>query len=316
MHGEDILISEEQYRNQVRGTLLIYWNVYNFFVTYANLDKVQRLKETKAQKNSVLDRWILSLLNKLIDDVTKSFDAYDTVTAIDAIKNFIAELSTWYIRRSRDRVGPTAENEEDKQAFYATTSQVLITVSQLFAPVVPFITEKIYQNLTGEESVHLSNWPKADFSLIDVELESNMKDGKELASAVLMKRKEAGVKVKTPIKEVSYKGPREIEQKIQAIVQQEVNVYVMHYEGSHGVYEVTTSVEKLVDSNNQDIAFGEAREIVRMIQEERKRLETNLAEKVDVDLPNWPIAHEDYIKKNALVNTLSQGETFSVKRIS
>ena len=109
MHGEDILISEEQYKMQVRSTMLILWNVYNFFVTYANLDGWKRDSgKAGMTTQNVLDEWILSLLEKLKTDVTKSLDSYDTVAAIDCIQNFVTDFSTWYIRRSRDRVGPAA----------------------------------------------------------------------------------------------------------------------------------------------------------------------------------------------------------------
>src|SRR6185369_15795075 len=118
MHGEDILISEEQYKMQVRGTMLILWNVYNFFVTYANIDGWDpKTQNSNLKCQNVLDEWILSLLSGLVASVTKSLDGYDTVSAIDSLKAFVSDFSTWYIRRSRDRVGPE---------FYATTHHVLV----------------------------------------------------------------------------------------------------------------------------------------------------------------------------------------------
>src|SRR5882724_10082132 len=172
MNGEDILISEDQYKQQVRGIMLILWNVYNFFVTYANLDKWEPhslssqaksrdlLHSTRNDKNNnVLDQWILALLNKTVERVSKSLDTYDTITAIDTLKSFVSDLSTWYIRRSRDRVGPSATDQNDKEACYQTTYTVLLTLCKLFAPIAPFLSESIYTNLTEEESVHLADWP-------------------------------------------------------------------------------------------------------------------------------------------------------------
>lgn len=312
MHGEDTLISEEQYRNQIRGTLLIFWNTYNFFITYALLDTWNINKTTEQQ--SVLDRWVISLLNKLIVDVRGSLDAYDTVTAIDRLKSFVSDFSTWYIRRSRDRVGPTADSEEDRLAFYQTAHNVLITLCKLFAPIVPFVTESMYKNLTNEESVHLSDYPNADFTQISLQLEEEMKKARDLASTVLMKRKELGIKVKIPLLLVSYKGPTEILPEVLNIVLQEVNVYEMKYEGKHQTYIVSTPHELLISDDNQDMKKGEARELVRMIQEERKKIGTTLSEKVLVTLPDWPEEHTDYIKKQSLVSSLSKGEFTVIKQ--
>src|SRR5579872_717246 len=146
MHGEDILISEEQYKNQVRGFLLILWNVYNYFVTYANENhweisnfkfhpKSTRFAEAAQISNStnVLDRWIVSRLNTLNREVSAAIEKYDTVEAVDLAQSFVNELSTWYIRRSRDRVSGLADNEKDKDAFFATTYHVLVTLCKILA---------------------------------------------------------------------------------------------------------------------------------------------------------------------------------------
>ncbi len=123
MNGEDILISEENYRNQVRGMMLVLWNVYNFFVTYANLDSWSPNKSQMAnfKSQNVLDSWILSRLYGTVTAVTTSLDGYNTVDSIDALQKFVSDLSTWYIRRSRERVGPGAKDLADTHAFYATT---------------------------------------------------------------------------------------------------------------------------------------------------------------------------------------------------
>ncbi|MCB1160987.1 MAG: class I tRNA ligase family protein, partial [Leptospiraceae bacterium] len=153
MNGEDIDISEDNYKIQVRGMLLILWNCYNFFVSYAMVDKWEHESEDKNfESKNVLDVWILSLLHNLILSVTEDLNAYDTVAAITKLEKFVNEFSTWYIRRSRDRVGPSAENVEDRNAFYWTCEHVLVSVSKLLAPVTPFIAEEIFRNLTGKES--------------------------------------------------------------------------------------------------------------------------------------------------------------------
>jgi isoleucyl-tRNA synthetase len=319
MRGEDILISEDQYKQQVRGTMLILWNVYNFFVTYSNLDnwnpKNSQVSSLKSQVRSVLDEWILGLLDQLVVDVTKSLDGYDTVGAIDAIKSFVTDFSTWYIRRSRDRVGPSAENQEDKEAFYQTTHMVLMTVCKLMAPIVPFLSEAIYKNITDEESVHLANWPekKQEVRSKNQELIEEMVLVRKIVEMTLAQRKVAQIKVRQPLSKVTVKsGANKLSDPLIQLIKDEVNVkeVEMHVvEGQQLVVELDTAVTPELE------AEGEARGIVRKIQEERKKLETSLDEKVDVQLEAWPVEHEEYIKKNALVENLSKGE-FEVRRLS
>ena len=201
LHGEDILISEEQYKMQVRSTMLILWNVYNFFVTYASLDSwsPSSTKKADGKSDNVLDTWIISLLEQTKGDVSKSLDAYDTVRAIESLRNFVNDFSTWYIRRSRDRVGPGASNKTDRDHFYQTCYEVLLTVTKLLAPVAPFITEAIYRNLTGDESVHLDYWPEVVATNKNQELIEQMKQVRKIVELGLALRKEKQIKVKQPL---------------------------------------------------------------------------------------------------------------------
>jgi len=310
MKGEDILISEEQYKMQVRGTFLILWNVYNFFVSYANVDKFQ-ISNFKFQiSNNVLDKWILSLTNRLIAEVTEALDNYDTVAAIIRIQEFVDNLSTWYIRRSRDRVGSSAEDDTDKKLFYETTFAVLATLSKIFAPIAPFISEEIFKNLTGENSVHLADWPDYDRSLIDEDLENEMKTGRELASQVHMIRKTNSVPIRIPLKVMSYSGPNQLSEEILNVVKDEMNVQDLRFDKKANIY----TVEGDINLKNQDQVAGETRDIIRKIQAERKNLGTSLDEKVDVELPDWPERFEEEIKRKALVDKLTKADEFRVLR--
>ena len=311
MHGEDILISEEQYQMQVRGTMLILWNVYNFFVTYANLDNWTPKSQNDFKSQNVLDEWILVLLNNLVADVTKSLDSYDTVSAIDSLKNFVSDFSTWYIRRSRDRVGPTAPSEEDKIAFYATTHHVLVTVCKLFAPIAPFFPEAIFINLTTEESVHLAVFPvTAKTSDDKSKLTEEMKIVRKIVEMALAQRKEAQLKVRHPLSRVTVKGVQELSLELAQLIKDEVNLKEVVFTDKDAK-EITVVLDTKITPELK--AEGEARDIVRQIQEERKKLGTDLDEKVDVLLEVWPVKFEDYIKKNALVNSITRG-AFQVKR--
>jgi isoleucyl-tRNA synthetase len=314
MKGEDIIISEDQYKMQVRGTLLILWNVYNFFVSYAIVDKFELSSANHKPSSNTLDKWILSLTNRLILDVTAALDSYDTVMAITKIQEFVNSLSTWYIRRSRVRVGPSAENNEDKQSFYQTSFAVLTNLSKLLAPITPFISEEIFRNLTNGESVHLSDWPKPQESLIDEKIEQEMAEGTQVASVILARRKAAEVPVRVPLKKLSYSGPRELSQDVLKIVLEEINIGNLEYEGKQDLFVSTGSESELTSDSNQDQDAGLAREIIRKIQAERKKMETKLDERVDVEIPDWPGEFEGEIKRKALIDKLTKSSEFRVLR--
>lgn len=310
MHGEDILISEDQYKQQVRGTMLILWNVYNFFVTYANLDKWKPTNDNQQPKTNVLDEWILVLLNNLVTDVTKSLDGYDTVSAIDQLKNFVTDFSTWYIRRSRDRVGPTAKDQADKEAFYETTHTVLTTLCKLFAPIAPFFVEAIYLNITDEESVHLSNWPKVNQELrSNSDLIEDMIVVRKIVEIALSQRKEAKLKVRHPLAILNITNEKTLSEALKQLIKDEVNVK----EIKEATGELTVTLDTTTMTPELK-AEGEARDIVRMVQDERKKLGTELDEKVDVVMEGWPERFEEYIKENALINSLSKG-SFEIRRL-
>jgi len=311
MRGEDIIISEEQYRNQVKSTLLTLWNIYNFFVTYANIDKWQ--PQNTRVKKFILDKWILSLLHKLIKEVTENLESYDTVNSIARIKDFISDLSTWYIRRSREYVGPSAADEEDKLAFYETCHEVIITLCKIMAPITPFISEKIYRDLTSSESVHLASWPKADESLIDQALESEMESVRAVVEMGHAKRKIYGLKVRQPLSELIVSNSKFIiRNELYFLLTDELNVKKVRFIEGEGEMIVDFDLNITPELK----AEGEARDIVRSIQEERKKLGTKVDEKVDVSISNWPQGFEEYIKKNAAVHELTKGDQLEVKKLS
>ena len=312
MHGEDILISEEQYKMQVRGMMLILWNVYNFFVTYANADNWYFKDESKRVENSQnkLDRWILSLLNALVMEITDDLEIYDTVVAISKVKEFIEHLSNWYIRRSRERVRLYATDFTDKLAFYNTTYKVLVTLSKLLAPITPFIAEEIYKNLTGEESVHLVSWPEPNHSFFDKKIESEMEAIRRVVELTHSQRKEFEIPIKQPLISLATVSPVEISDEGARLVKDEVNVLTYDNRIVGDTYSATVDKTRNEKTENARLA----REIIRKIQEERKNLGTTLNEKVNVSLPVWPKAYEGEIKRKALVSILSVGD-FRVSKL-
>lgn len=299
-----------------RRFFLMLWNIYNFFITYALVDKWNPdiTKFSSGRSGNILDTWIISRLHSTIKTVTLELEKYDSQKAVQSLELFIQDLSLWYIRRSRERVGPSAENQNEKKYFYETTYAILLALCKLLSPFIPFISEEIYTNLTDISSVHLANWPQAMEQLIDSDLEKNMAIARELASVVLMKRKSTSVKVRIPLKKLKFTAPDKLSDEIIRVVAEEVNVEELIFTGRTQACEITNKDEEITDPSNQDRELGLAREIVRQIQEERKKLATGLDEKVNAVLPEWPILHEAYIKRNALINQMTKG-AFQIKRI-
>lgn len=311
--GEDLIISEENYRNQVRGMLLILWNSYNFFVSYALVDGWTPKEASQYKSQNTLDKWILSKLSNLNKNETEALEKYDPVAVVELVQKFVTDFSTWYIRRSRDRVGPTATDEQDKEAFYETCYVVLTTLCKLLAPLTPFITEEMYRNLTGSESVHLEYWPKFDESQVDDALEDQMALARQVVEAGLSFRKTNSLKLKTPLKtiELQLEGDfTSIPEGVWQVVLDELNTKNILINGT--VRFPKTEVEVTDEMLQKE---GEARDIVRKIQAERKTLGTTLDEKVNVTLDSWPKEFEDEIKRKALIDTLETGE-FKVARLS
>jgi isoleucyl-tRNA synthetase len=307
--GEDILISEEAYRQQVRGLMLILWNIYNFFITYANIDGWSPSSTPQESKN-VLDRWMLSRLASSINNLTqKGYEKFDTQEVVSQFEIFTKDLSLWYIRRQRDRVGPTVDDTQDKNWAHQTLWTVLKTYVQVLAPLIPFLTEEIYTNLTGEESVHLSSWPKLEIKN-EQALEKNMQFALNLTSQIHAFRKETGVKVRTPFKIIAYKAPQELSEELTKIVLDETNAYKLSYKGKSTRIEITADKSP----NNQDLVAGEARDIIRQIQVARKEANCDLAEKVAVKLPDWPKEFEEEIKKQTLSSKLIKSENLEIVR--
>jgi isoleucyl-tRNA synthetase len=191
----------------VKNFTLTLWNVYSFFITYANLDKPNLTK--KVIQTNDLDKWLLSSLNSLVRDVTKAYETYDVPGATRPIEAFVEILSTWYLRRSRRRFWKS-ESDIDKQAAYSTLYTTLVTLAKLLAPAMPFIADEIYCNLVcsidskAPESVHLAKWPIADESQIDETLNHEMALVMKMVSLGHNARQKANRKVRQPLAEVAF----------------------------------------------------------------------------------------------------------------
>ena len=185
-------------------------NVYNFFTLYANNDDVDPEKcSVDYEKRPELDRWILSKYNRLVDEVTQAMDEYDHNKSVRKIQEFVSEdLSNWYIRRARRRFYADGM-DDDKKSVYATTYEVLIGVARLIAPFAPFLADELYINLTGDESVHLSYYPKANTSLMDADLEERMDLVRSIVTMGRGIREKSRIKVRQPLTELLIDGKYE-----------------------------------------------------------------------------------------------------------
>jgi isoleucyl-tRNA synthetase len=293
---------------------LMLWNIYNFFVTYALADEwknpVQNSKFKIQSNENVLDKWIISRYNNTLKIVTVSLENYDAQKATLEIENLVNDLSLWFVRRSRDRVGPSSEDKNDRNAFYNTLYFVLVNLSKILSPFIPFISEEIFTNLTQEESVHLTDWPELDEKAIDIKLEDEMFNARLLVEVSHALRKQAEIKVRIPIKNMTYSGPMNFSEEVLKVIKDEINVYELIFDKK----STSFTVDAKTSDDNLDLNFGLARDIVRKIQEERKKLQTQPNEKVRITLPFWPREHEEYIKRKALISEIIEDEKFSVTK--
>lgn len=184
--------------DEIRKALNILWNSYSFFTTYITKDFKPSLKNLKIE-----DKWLLSKLNSLIQNVTEHLENFEFHDAGRKIVNFVVDdLSRFYIKLVRDRVWVT-ETGSDKSSALSVLYETLLTVAKLLSPITPFLSEEIYQNLDGgHKSVFMIDWPKAQKTFIDENLESQMEIAKEIIEASLAARQLAGIKLRWPISEV------------------------------------------------------------------------------------------------------------------
>ncbi|MFO8011420.1 MAG: isoleucine--tRNA ligase [Dehalococcoidia bacterium] len=217
----------------LRRFLLTLWNTYSFFVTYANIDRFEPAECHSIDERPELDRWILSELNQLVQDVTRSYDNYDATGAGRKLEAFLDNLSNWYIRRSRRRFWKS-ESDSDKISAHSALYECLTTMSKLLAPILPFISEEIYHNLvrsaypSAPESVHLADFPVANQNMIDERLSQDVSLVMKITSLGRSARSKAGLKVRQPLERavIRVKANSECEslQRLQYQILDELNV--------------------------------------------------------------------------------------------
>jgi len=232
--GEPRRFSAKLVSETLRKVMLTVWNVYSFFIGYAEIDKFDPSQKPAGWKpENELDRWVLSELNTLISQVEGYMDGYEPTNAGRRIQEFIDQLSNWYVRRSRRRFWRN-EGDADKLSGYITLHTCLVTVTKLMAPLAPFVAEEMYQNLvcsvdpSAPDSVHLSEFPVADESLVDQPLMEATQLAMKLASMGRAARSKAGLKVRQPLAKVLVKvrapAEREYIDQVRPQVLEELNI--------------------------------------------------------------------------------------------
>ena len=232
--GEPRRFSLDLVGEVVKNFTLTLWNVYSFFVTYADIDGFDpHQAPVPMAERDPLDRWILSELHALVREVTQAYDTYDVPRATRPIELFVDELSNWYLRRSRRRFWKSG-GDTNKLAAYQTLYECLIMVAKLLAPSMPFMSEAIYRNLVAgvdpnaPESVHLATWPAYDETLIDEKVMEDMRLAQRLVSLGHAARNSANLKVRQPLAEAifvpRYSAERDVIDTLAGTIADELNV--------------------------------------------------------------------------------------------
>ena len=225
--------------DQIKRRLLVLWNVYAFFCNYARLDGFDpHVHTVPVADRTDLDRWILAELHVLVDDVTKRYEDFDSRTATWRIEAFVDDLSTWYLRRGRSRYWKN-EADTDKRAAYATLWEVLTTLTRLMGPSMPFLAEEMYQNLersTGADvpiSVHHTDWPVSDPTLIDDDLRRSMSVVRTVVGLARAARSKVKVKVRQPLPALVVRARSEAERsalvRLSTQITEELNVKELRF---------------------------------------------------------------------------------------
>lgn len=300
MKAENLNFSEDGVKEVYQKVVSTVWNVFSFYKLYVK-NPVPSESPTPVH---VMDTWMMSKLNVLVRDVTASMDGYDTTLTCRLLLAFITDLSTWYLRRSRDRI---QEDETCQQVF----GWVLMTLTKLMAPITPFITERMYQNLadTGE-SVHIQMWPTSDERMIDPSLDEHMAFVRTVAELGNAKRKELSIPIRQPLSTVTVytSGYADLPQEWRDVFLEELNVKTAVMEKTDK--DIYLELDAVITPELK--AEGDKRKLVREIQMLRKEKGCRIDEHITLVLSSeYKTAMEpllEDIKRETLSDTITWGD--------
>lgn len=277
--AEDLNFNEKGVNEILRNNIMTLWNVYKFYELFAGQIENQE-PEVKSQSDNILDQWILARLNQLLEETTKQMNAYNLPRAVRPLTEFINDLSTWYLRRSRDRF-KSADADDKKQAL-ATTCFVLTELSKIMAPFMPFLSEQIWQKTTGHDfsdenkSVHLEFWPSFS-TATNKPIFEMMETIRKIVELGLAKRDEAGIKVRQPLNELRIMN-HELEEKYAELLKDELNV--KNIVSAKGDGEISVELDLIITPELK--LEGIQREIVRLVNAMRKDADMSIGDRAEI----------------------------------
>ncbi len=299
--------------NVYRKVPLLLWNVYRYFETYSNMSEPAAKNSSSQKSKNILDSWINIRTMQLTQDVTENLDAYDTVHATRAIQDYVSDLSTWYLRRSRKR---------KDEAFFRTLRQNLIAVSKIMAPFMPLFPDALYISLEskGKQSVHLEDWPllrSRKRTKTEEKLLRDMATVRNFASAVLAKRAELGIKVRQPLRDLKVKDQKlKGEKELLEILKDEINVKQITFDKNlKEEFVLDTEITRELREE------GMLRELTRTIQGLRQDAKLEPKDRIalmmdgDKELAHIVEENTDFIKRetNAASVEWKRSEKFEVE---
>ncbi len=314
LNGEDYTLLDKNI-NDTNRKLSMIWNMYDFLVMYASVDgweAPEDIVDPSDESQNILDIWILSRIHETLAEVDAGMQSYDIPRATRLLLPLIDDASNWYVRRSRKRFWKS-ESDEDKEQAYRTLHYVLVQIAKMFAPFTPFLAEELYTNLTGEESVHLADWTTS--GKIDDDTLKNMQETRDVINEGLAFRASKGIKVRQPLQAVYARTY--MQQEYQEIVKEELNVKDYHVSERK---ESDTSLD--VEITPELKSEGEAREIIRVIQQARKKAGFDIDDRIAVcykGLTEVFVTHKKLISHEVLADEVREGDvdgsTYAIKKI-
>ena len=311
LNGEDFALQDKDVSDVARKLAMI-WNMYDFFTMYAEVDGWEYSGGavptiSLSGLNNPLDRWIVSRVHQLTTHVEKFMDEYNIPDALSEVIPFIDDASNWYVRRSRRRFWKS-EDDTDKEQAYQTLHYVLVRLSMVLAPFTPFLSEELYQKLTGGESVHLLDWPTDNAT--DGEVLQDMARTRELIAGGLALRMNRGddygqIKIRQPLSYASYTGER-LDSYYEQIMTDELNVKRINWVEKLDDYRIggvvtgedkpATWLELNKELTPELQSEGLSREIVRAVQKARKDAGLNVDDRIHLILATSNEAVADAVK--------------------
>ncbi|MEO6761460.1 MAG: isoleucine--tRNA ligase [Candidatus Saccharimonadales bacterium] len=306
MNGEDSSLQDKEVQD-VQRKLAMIWNMYDFFTMYAAVDGWDwdgNLDDPSKELNNSLDIWVVSRLHQLQAHIVDRMDEYDIPGALEPVLLFLDDASNWYVRRSRRRFWKSGD-DSDKNEAYRTLHYVLVRLSMILAPFVPFLAEELYQKLTGGESVHLLDWPEpGDVNDVSV---AEMAEVREVINLGLSQRAANKLKVRQPLAEAKVCTVVELSDELKSIITEELNVKSLDVSAGDAV-----RVELNTEITPQLKREGLMRELVRQVQTARKKAGLNVDDRITLSLAsdNEEISqtvseYADTIKSETLATSLN-----------